>query len=29
MLIRVMYRNGKFDMIKPQMLDNLVVPEKL
>lgn len=24
MLIRVMYHEGRFDMVKPQMLDNLL-----
>ena len=28
-LIRVMYRDGKFDMIKPQMLDNLLEKHKV
>ncbi len=29
MLIRVMYIDGKFDMVKPQMLDLLLGTEKL
>lgn len=29
MLIRVMYDDGKFDMVKPQMLDLLLESEKL
>ena len=29
MLIRVMYNDGKFDMVKPQMLDLLLESEKL
>ena len=29
MLIRVMYDDGRFDMVKPQMLDTLLASEKL
>ena len=29
MLIRVMYDDGKFDMVKPQRLDQLLESEKL
>ena len=29
MLIRVVYKDGKFDMIKPQMLDNLLEEHKV
>jgi hypothetical protein len=29
MLIRVMYDDGKFDMVKPQMLDTLLVSGRL
>jgi hypothetical protein len=29
MLIRVMYNDGKFDMVKPQRLDLLLEAEKL
>ena len=29
MLIRVMYRDGKFDMIKPQLLDKLLEKHKV
>lgn len=29
MLIRVIYIDGKFDMVKPQMLDNLLVEHKV
>ena len=29
MLIRVMYKDGKFDMVKPQMLDNLLEEHKV
>jgi hypothetical protein len=29
MLIRVMYNDGKFDMVKPQRLDLLLESEKL
>jgi hypothetical protein len=28
MLIRVMYKDGKFDMVKPQMLENLLEEHK-
>ena len=29
MLIRVMYSDGRFDMIKPQFLDNLLAEKKV
>jgi len=29
MLIRVIYRDGRFDMVKPQMLDNLLEEHKV
>ena len=29
MLIRVIYKDGKFDMVKPQMLDNLIEEDKV
>lgn len=29
MLIRVIYKDGKFDMVKPQMLDNLLEERKV
>lgn len=29
MLIRVMYSDGRFDMVKPNMLDNLLEQQKV
>lgn len=29
MLIRVIYRNGKYDMIKPSFLDELILSKKI
>ena len=29
MLIRVIYKDGRFDMVKPQMLDNLLEEHKV
>ena len=29
MLIRVMYKNGKFDMVKPQLLNGLLEEKKV
>jgi len=29
MLIRVMYTDGRFDMVKPQILDNLLETKKV
>jgi len=29
MLIRVMYSDGKFDMVKPHLLDNLIDQQKI
>ena len=29
MLIRVMYSDGKFDMVKPGLLDNLIEQQKI